>query len=187
MTSCSQWHEVRSTNSDSIALGLKYKKGLHQSYVSDLYLLRTSEAYLNMAEACAMLDQNKEASDWLNRFRQNRIEGWQDVVYDQSAIVDEVRNERRKELCLEGHRWFDLRRYAVCQKALFSKEILRIFPLYNYNNKLELISVRVYRLDKNDPAYTLSIPKSVLEFDTGMSDNTRPIRKSIKTITFDYN
>ena len=172
-------------NSDSISLGLKYKKGLHQSYVSDLYLLRTSEAYLNMAEACAMLDQNKEASDWLNRFRQNRIEGWQDVVYDQTAIVDEVRNERRKELCFEGHRWFDLRRYAVCQKAPFSKEIERVFPLYNYNNKFEFVEARVYRLEKNDPAYTLSIPKSVLEFDTGMPDNTRPLRKSIKTIIND--
>lgn len=177
----------RSTNSDSIALGLKYKKGLHQSYVSDLYLLRTSEAYLNMAEACAMLDQNKEASDWLNRFRRNRIEGWQDVVYDQTAVIDEVRNERRKELCLEGHRWFDLRRYAVCKKAPFNKEIMRIFPLYNYNNQLEFISARVYCLEKNDPAYTLSIPKSVLEFDTGMPDNTRPIRKSVRTITFDFN
>lgn len=177
----------RSINSDSISLGHKYKSGLHQSYVSDLYLLRTSEAYLNMAEACAMLDKNEEASDWLNRFRQNRIAGWQNVVYDQTAIIDEVRNERRKELCLEGHRWFDLRRYAVCQKAPFSKEIIRIFPLYNYNSKLELESVRVYCLEKNDPAYTFSIPKSVLEFDTGMPDNIRPVRKSIKTIIFDFN
>lgn len=175
-----------SQNSDSISLGHKYKKGLHQSYVSDLYLLRTSEAYLNMAEACAMLDQNKEASDWLNRFRQNRIEGWQDVIYDQTAIIDEVRNERRKELCFEGHRWFDLRRYAVCQKAPFAKEIERVFALYDYNNQFEFLSARVYRLEKNDPAYTFSIPKSVLEFDKGMSDNVRPVRKSIRTILINF-
>lgn len=176
----------RCQNSDSIALGFKYKKGLHQSYVSDLYLLRISEAYLNMAEACAMLEQNKEASDWLNRFRQNRIKDWQDVIYDLTAIVGEVRKERRKELCFEGHRWFDLRRYAVCQKAPFSKEIERIFPLYNYNNRFEFMSARIYRLEKNDPAYTLSIPKSVLNFDTGMPDNVRPIRKSIKTILINF-
>lgn len=173
-------------NSDSIALGRKYRKELHQSYVSDLYMLRVSEAYLNMVEACAMLGKNKEASDWLNRFRQNRIDGWQDVIYDQDAIIDEVRIERRKELCLEGHRWFDLRRYAVCQKKPFSKVIDRIFALYNYNGQFEFMSARVYRLEKNDPAYTFSIPKSVLEFDTGMPDNIRPLRKSIKTIVVNF-
>lgn len=31
-------------------------------------------------------------------------------------LVNLIRDERRRELCFEGHRWFDLRRYAVNPK-----------------------------------------------------------------------
>ena len=31
-------------------------------------------------------------------------------------LVRFIREERRRELCLEGHRWFDLRRYKVAEK-----------------------------------------------------------------------
>ena len=30
-------------------------------------------------------------------------------------LIKTIRNERERELCLEGQRWFDLRRYRVCQ------------------------------------------------------------------------
>ena len=153
-------------------------------------MVRIAEAYLNRAEAKVLAskpDIEGALSD-LNELRRHRIANYSDIsIASVDELLEEIREERRKELCFEGHRWFDLRRYAVCKKAPFNKEIMRIFPLYNYNNQLEFISARVYCLEKNDPAYTLSIPKSVLEFDTGMPDNTRPIRKSVRTITFDFN
>lgn len=174
------------SDSDSISLGMKYRHGEHQSYVSDLYLLRTSEAWLNMMEACAMLDKTDEASKWLNDFRAFRIAGWQPVNYDLPTVIQEIRDERRKELCLEGHRWFDLRRYAVCRKAPWQKEIERVFALYNWNSDFSFDHAEVYRLEKNDPAYTLAIPKSVLEFDKGMPDNERIARPLMKTILYNW-
>ncbi|MDE5611219.1 MAG: RagB/SusD family nutrient uptake outer membrane protein [Odoribacter sp.] len=168
-------------NGGVFALNRKYQRGLHQSYVSDLYLLRISEAYLNAAEARAMLGDNVAASEWLSRFRFYRIDGWQKVVYDPVAVIDEVRNERRKEFCLEGHRWFDLRRYAVCSQAPMQKEIEHVLVLFA-DKHFRFEQAEVYRLEKNDPAYTFAIPRSVLEFDTGMPNNVRPSRNYVSLL-----
>lgn len=35
---------------------------------------------------------------------------------DEKELVNFIRSERRRELCFEGHRWPDLRRYAVNTK-----------------------------------------------------------------------
>ena len=58
-----------------------------------------------------------------------------DVEYDANEVIDQVRVERRKELCLEGHRWFDLRRYAVCKKAPFKKTIERVYAIYDWESR----------------------------------------------------
>lgn len=177
---------ARSLQSDSIGLSRKYKTGSHRSYVSDLFMLRSAEGYLNMAEACAMTDDAAGASEWLNKLRDKRIENYTPLAYNLQEAMEQVRLERRKELCIEGHRWFDLRRYAVCQKAPFKKAIERVYALYNYDNKNFFMHAEVYKLEENDPAYTFSIPKSVVEFDMGMPSNIRPERKYLRTIFVDF-
>lgn len=169
-------------STDSLALSNKYRHAKHQSYVSDLYMLRASEAYLNMAEACAMAGDLTEAHKWLNDFRRYRINNYQNQNYDAETLVEEIRNERRKEFCVEGgQRWFDLRRYAVNKKYPYSKAFNRVFAVYNGNTILQ--HTEIFRLEENDAAYTFSIPKSVLKFDTGMPDNTpRPERDPIEII-----
>lgn len=172
---------VLNENTDSIALGSKYERGSTiQSYVSDLYLLRSSEAYLNMAEACAMEGDTYtgEALKWLNRFRHYRIANYQDETYDRSTLIDEIRTERRKEFCLEGQRWFDLRRYAVNKEFPYNRTIERMYAVFNDGGN-EMLHNEMYRLEEHDKAYTFAIPKSVLNFDRGMPDNVRPAREPI--------
>lgn len=168
---------VREYETQRLALNRKYETGDDASRVSDLFMLRTAEGYLNMAEACAMLMDAAEASKWLNELRRMRIQDYQDVTYGVNEIVEQVRTERRKELCLEGHRWFDLRRYAVCTDAPFKKVIRHEFACYNWEFYRKLMYVRVYELPEDDPAYTFAIPKDVLKFDTGMEDNQRDARE----------
>lgn len=172
----------RSVQSDSLSLWRKYEMGKHRSYVSDFYMLRTAEGYLNMAEACAMLDDATGASEYLNLLRRCRIEDYRDTIYAVNDIIKAVREERRKELCLEGHRWFDLRRYAVCKKAPFKKVIEHLFAVYDWESQNLLKYGEVYRLEEDDPAYTFAIPKSVLEFDTGMPDNPREKREYTRLV-----
>ena len=172
-----QVYFTRSLQSDSIGLWRKYKTGVHRSYVSDLFMIRSAEGYLNMAEACAMTDDAAGASEWLNKLREYRIGDYKNQTYNVEEAIEQVRLERRRELCIEGHRWFDLRRYAVCQKAPFKKPIDRIYALYDYDNRSIFKYAERYRLEVDDPAYTFAIPKSVLEFDLGMPDNFRPKRE----------
>ena len=162
------------TNADSLALR-KYNRSLDRSYVSDIFTLRVAEAYLNAAEAYAMQGKMQEASDLLNELRSNRIMNYVDRTYPDVALVQHIRDERRRELCFEGHRWFDLRRYAVCEAHPFVKNIVRNFAVYDANTLL-LRFVELYYLRPNDPAYTFQIPKAVTEFDSGMEVNPREQR-----------
>ncbi len=173
--------------SDSIALHRKYKRGLHISPISDLFTLRTSEAYLNLMEALAMQKKDGEAHDLLDEFRSYRLGYISYDVYTNEELIDEIRNERRKELCFEGHRWFDLRRYAVCDLRPFKKEIVRVYNLYNWNDRNKAIGTEMYVLEEDDMAYTFTIPKKVMEFDRGMEDNPRVNRKPTAIIPLDNN
>lgn len=170
---------------DSIGLDFKYNTGDEPSYLGDVFMLRTAEAYLNAAEAYAMLDDAGNASKYLNDLRTMRHENYTSVTYDANEIVQEVRDERRRELCFEGHRWFDLRRYAVCEEAPYNRTIEHVFPLYDQDNRNAFQSAEVYRLEIDDPAYTFAIPKDVLNFDSGMPDNPREIREYVRTIVPD--
>ena len=94
-------------------------------------------------------------------------------------MVEEIRLERRRELCMEGHRWFDLRRYAVCEKYPFSKSIRHDFNVYDdYQYAWERVDT--YVLNENDPAYVMQLPKSVLEYDEEqMPENPRNKREPV--------
>ena len=90
-----------------------------------------------------------------------------------------VRMERRLELAMEGHRWFDLRRYAVCKTYPYSKPIRHQFNVYESRN-YHWERTDTYVLKENDPAYTFQIPQSVLEYDkVPMPANPREKRQPV--------
>lgn len=75
--------------------------------------LRVGEMYLIRAEAQAISKLgNGEvgAMDDLNVLRAARITGYVNEKLTGPALLSAIDVERRKELFLEGHRWFDLRR-----------------------------------------------------------------------------
>lgn len=148
------------------------------SPISDKFLFRTAEAYLNKAEAEAYLGDEKEARETINTLRRNRYATGTnyEVTSTGEDLVKAIREERRKELALEGHRWFDLRRYMVCEKYPESKSITHRYSYYDGRGGISMTQTYVFVLEKNDPAYTLPIPKEVLDYNTGMLNNERPWR-----------
>lgn len=166
---------------DSIGMDFKYDISDNPSYLGDIFMLRTAEAYLNAAEAYAMLNDAGNASRYLNDLCRARYIEYTDQTYTMDNVIQAVRDERRRELCFEGHRWFDLRRYAVCEKAPYKRTIEHVFPLYDVDNATFQYA-EVYQLEEDDPAYTFAIPKDVLNFDSGMPDNPREIREYVRTI-----
>lgn len=142
-------------------------------HVSDIYTLRIAEAYLNIAEAYAMNDNSEEANKYLRQLREKRINNYTHKQYSGSELINEIRTERRKELCFEGHRWFDLRRYAVCEKHPYHKTIVHEFNVFD-GNQNHWDRTDIYLLPPNDPAYVMQIPQSVLDYDeVQMPENTR--------------
>ncbi|MBQ3826613.1 MAG: RagB/SusD family nutrient uptake outer membrane protein, partial [Prevotella sp.] len=78
---------------------------------------------------------------------------------------------RRLELVLEGHRWFDLRRYRVCKVQPEKKSITHNYTLYKDRGSDDFIETRQYVLTEDDESWTLPIPQEVLDFNTGMPNN----------------
>ena len=166
--------------SDSITLVNKYERGSIVSHISDVFTLRASEAYLNKAEACAMQkSQNKEieANQLLNTFRKKRIIGYSSKTYSGEELAQQIRDERRREFCFEAHRWFDLRRYAVCEPYPYSKSIIHVYSACGNNG---VSYTEEYKLEEHDKAYTFALPESVIKFDAvPMEDNPRETRKAL--------
>lgn len=90
------------------------QKGGNDEYASTF---RTSEAYLTAAEAAARLGHLEDAVDYLIPLMEKRLNASAYQVtmelveaMDQDALIQEILDERARELAFEGHRWNDLRR-----------------------------------------------------------------------------
>ncbi|WP_289158816.1 RagB/SusD family nutrient uptake outer membrane protein [uncultured Muribaculum sp.] len=157
------------------------------------YLFRTAELYLNAAEACALSGKDSEARNYLNTLRRNRIEaaGYTDVTLSGDALIDYIREERARELCLEGHRWFDLRRYSINERRPFTKTIRHSYTTWETEYSYEVWTyvavpkqTKWFELTPGDQALTLPVPREVITFNIGMTNNPRPARNAVETINY---
>ncbi|HEY9261027.1 RagB/SusD family nutrient uptake outer membrane protein [Chitinophaga sp.] len=132
--------------------------------------LRTGEAVLNRAEAYVQLGKLSDAMKDLNDLRRTRIIGYADEsIGDKNALLNTVRDERRKEFCFEGFRWFDLRRYGM--------------PAITHRFQREPgEAILHYTLKEKDPMYTLPFPSSLLQRNPALQQNpsgTMPDRNGL--------
>lgn len=157
------------------------KKADNQSgggVMSDYFAMRLPEALLNRAEARAMQNDNTALAD-LNTLREMRFTGTYTPLsgLEGLALVNAVRAERRRELCFEGHRWFDLRRYAVTTTHSMQKQIRHPYGLGNVmNNELVL---DIY--DNDSEYYVMPLPEDEIQKNGGLLKQN-PIRE-LKTPT----
>ena len=164
-----------------------YKKASKKSGsrdISDNFVLRTAETYLNLAEAAACLgnEYTTEALNAYNTIRERRLANYtEDRSLTGKDLVEAIRLERRLELCFEGHRWFDLRRYMVNELYPQEKTLTNQFVLFKYDYGIYdyVISLqRTFELPPHDNAWVLPIPQTELESNYGMPDNPRNERDS---------
>lgn len=110
-------------------------------------LIRMAELYLNLAECYAALDNEGEALANLNEIR--RRAGISELtgsdVTGNMTLTDWVRNERFVELFEEGHRYYDLRRWAIAPQMLkagmrYGLDGLRVNPSFEEFNKPILVN-----------------------------------------------
>ena len=117
---------------------------------------RTGEIYLNAAEAAAQAGNQAKAKQYLLKLMQNRYPAAAYAAKEtavnamqKEALITEILAERERELALEGHSWFDLRRTTRPQMT-------------------KTIAGKTYTLQADDPRYTLQIPKEALEVNPGL-------------------
>ena len=89
--------------------------------------IRYADALLMYAEACVECGDLQTAKDMLEKVRARARGGNPDVLppfpygnYSDNAddLRKAIRHERRVELAMEGHRWFDLTRWGVAYEVM---------------------------------------------------------------------
>ena len=142
------------------ASGYIYKHGVAERG----YVWRTAELYLNRAEAymekykAGAAECGQLAVNDLNKLRENRFTNYSNYTL---STADDLENlcklERRRELFMEGHRWFDLRRYGM--------------PRIEHTWVSENGQRTTYVLQEKDPGYTLPISQDVLDRNSKLVQN----------------
>lgn len=112
---------------------------------------RTAELYLSKAESEARLGNESSAKTTLLTLLKNRYATTHYASVEQrintlsgNDLINEILDERMRELAFEGHRWFDLRR--VNQKQI-----------------IHTLNGQTHTLQANDPRYTIPFPKEAIQ------------------------
>jgi hypothetical protein len=127
--------------------------------VTNSKVMRTAEMYLIRAEARA--EQNKitganSAESDLNELRSNRITGYVNVTFaSKDDAITQILEERFKELALEGHRFWDLKRRGL--------PVIR--------NVEDATTPASTILPANDFRFALPIPQTELNANSAMTQN----------------
>ena len=123
--------------------------------------LRVGEMYLNAAESALMGGTENAISEARNyllalqktRFNASAYAEKESAVMamNENDLLQEIYNERARELAFEGHRWFDLRR--TTQPRLERK----------FKNE-------TYVLEEGDERYTIRIPAEAIEANPNLAN-----------------
>lgn len=90
----------------------KYPPNADALYINDYKEMRISEMYLIRAEAYAMSSQFASAQADVQTIRTTRQSSAVTPLYSSIAeAIEDIKAERRLELCFEGHRYMDIKRY----------------------------------------------------------------------------
>lgn len=117
---------------------------------------RTGELYLTAAEAAARLNRLPAARQRLLQLMEKRYTAAGYAAKKKTveqlsadALLTEILSERARELAVEGHRWFDLRRTT--------------------RGRIEkTVKDKRYVLEQDDARYTLRIPQAAIEANPGL-------------------
>ncbi|WP_295795803.1 RagB/SusD family nutrient uptake outer membrane protein [Mucilaginibacter sp.] len=121
---------------------------------------RLSEIYLNYAEAQFYLGNNATAIQYLNLIRQRAgVKNLLSSALSGAALENKIRNERQVELCLEGHRYYDVRRWKIAD-VTENKPLMGVVITKNGNGSKTYNYTQVQTRAFKPQHYLLPIPTS---------------------------
>jgi hypothetical protein len=132
---------------------------------SNKIYFRLAEVYLNLAEAQCELNNLDAAITALNVIRaragQPNIETVPGFAKTQDFLLKRIRNERRVELCFEGHRFHDQRRWKILSEtngAITGMKITSSDGTDVGNFSYERVKIDVTRSATSDKYLILPLP-----------------------------
>ena len=133
-------------------------------------VFRLTEIYLNYAEASAQLGNTAVALTYLNKIRQ-RV-GMPDITSaGGSDLLAKIQHERRIELCFEGHRYFDIRRWGIAEIGSKNALGIVITPTSPANTsftyQVDTVQVRQWV----PSFYYYPIPRSEIQINPAITQN----------------
>jgi len=121
---------------------------------------RLSEIYLNYAEAQFYLGNNGTAIQYLDLIRERAgIKNKLSSTLTGTNLENKIRNERQIELCLEGHRYYDVRRWKIAN-ITENKPLMGVIITKNGNASKNYSYTQVQTRVFKPQHYLLPIPKS---------------------------
>ena len=131
----------------------KYSNQYNASDKDDIKVLRLSEIYLVLAEAYYRQTNEAGALQYLNELAQKRDTTFAGYNSTGVNLLNDITNERRKELAFEGNRFFDMNRLEL-----------------DINRGLEYPSTALY-IPFSDYRRILPIPLSEMDANPNISQN----------------
>ena len=129
---------------------------------------RLSETYLILAEAANEAGDPTTANAALNTLRKNRIIGYTETSYSDIELVQEIRDERSRELIGEGFRFSDLRRWGL---GFVRDSSYPINP--QLENAFVVVDTQVEYI-AGDHRYTWPIPTTEMENNPQLKGQQNP-------------
>ncbi|WP_454976255.1 RagB/SusD family nutrient uptake outer membrane protein [Capnocytophaga bilenii] len=113
-------------------VNLKIRPEASPTYLHEPKIFRIAEQYLIAAEAAYKNNDVTNAQKYLNLLR--RARGLSNVTATGSALFTEIQNERNRELCFEGFRQHDLKRWqqGVVRGTPQRREVIVTDPADKY-------------------------------------------------------
>lgn len=130
--------------------------GTGRYFVNMPKVLRLSEVYLIHAEASANLGDYQAANNSLNQLKLKRIKGYSAGRFDESKIMQEIQDERYRELIMEGFRLSDLKRWG------------KGFERKKQQNTIDGPSNNQLKVTKDRVEFTWPIPQHELDATGGV-------------------
>lgn len=151
-----------------IGAGASYYNVKYTAFFFPTVGLKTPEIYLMLAECYARQDQFAKAINMLNTLRKTRIEGDKAILAvptTRKEVMDLVINERRRELPIGFHRFFDLKRLNL--EPEYAKTLVRVFPIVN-----KTVEQKTYTLAPNSRMYIIPFPLDAMKLNPNLRLNT---------------
>jgi starch-binding outer membrane protein, SusD/RagB family len=119
--------------------------GTWKSYTSFIDM-RLGEIYLNYAEAAIELGDVTNATWAINQIRDR---AGIKLLEESDVTRDKIRHERLVELALEGHKYWDIRRWRIADNLINNSKAIALLPYYD-------VQSRTYIFKEESVGYSLT-------------------------------